>query len=127
VKLDRTPGPDESQLVIQALMRGDSFVTSGEVLMPKFSVTGSGARRTIVVDLEWTFPLNFVEVVSGDGTSSNRQVIATTDLAPMGSKHFEIPLDVGGKKWIRFAAWDSAGNGVMSQPVKLNPATPSRH
>jgi hypothetical protein len=127
VKLDRTPGPDESQLVIQALMRGDSFVTSGEVLMPTFSVTGSGARRTIVVDLEWTFPLNFVEVVSGDGTSSNRQVISTTDLAPMGSKHFEIPFDVGGKKWIRFAAWDTAGNGVMSQPVKLNPVTPSRH
>ena len=39
----------------------------------------------------------------------------------MGRKHFEIPLSVDGKKWVRFAAWDSAGNGVMSQPVKLNP------
>jgi hypothetical protein len=126
VKLDRTPGPDESQLVIQALMRGDSFVTSGEVLMPKFSVAGSGARRSIVADLEWTFPLNFVEVVWGDGKTSNRQVISTTEVAPMGSKHFEIPFDAAGKKWVRFAAWDSAGNGVMSQPVKLNPATPSR-
>ena len=112
--------------VIQALMRGDSFVTSGEVLMPKFSVAGSGARRSIVADLEWTFPLNFVEVVWGDGKTANRQVISTTDVAPMGSKHFEIPFDATGKKWVRFAAWDSAGNGVMSQPVKLNPATPSR-
>jgi len=127
VKLDRTPGPDESGLVIQALMRGDSFVTSGEVLMPKFSVTGSGTRRTIVADVEWTFPLNFVEVISGDGTSSNRQVISATDLAPMGSRHFEIPFEAGGKKWVRFAAWDVAGNGAMSQPVKLNPATPSRN
>jgi len=127
VKLDRTPGPDDSQVVIQALMRGDSFVTSGEVLMPKFSVTGTGARRAIVADLEWTFPLNFVEVITGDGKTSHRQVISTMDLTPMGSKHFEIPFDANGKKWVRFAAWDSAGNGVMSQPVKLTPATPSRH
>ena len=126
VKLDRTPGPDDSQLVIHALMRGDSFVTSGEVLMPKFSVTGTGARRAIAADLEWTFPLNFVEVITGDGNTSNRQVISTSELTPMGSKHFEIPFDANGKKWVRFAAWDSAGNGVMSQPVKLNPATPSR-
>jgi len=88
VKLDRTSRPRRNpQLVIQVgLMRGDSFVTSGEVLMPKFSVTGSGTRRTIVVDLEWTFPLNFVEVVSGDGTSSNRQVIATTDSRAHGQQ-----------------------------------------
>jgi hypothetical protein len=126
VKLDRTPGPDESQLVIGALMRGDSFVTSGEVLMPAFTVRGSGAERTIVADLEWTFPLNFVEVVSGDGKTSNRQVISTTDLMPMGSKHFEIPFDARGKKWVRFAAWDSAGDGAMSQPVKLDATAPSR-
>jgi hypothetical protein len=126
VKLDRTPGPDDSQLVIQALMRGDSFVSSGEVLMPKFTVTGTGARRAIAADLEWTFPLNFVEVITGDGKTSNRQVISTTDLTPIGSKHFEIPFDANGKKWVRFAAWDSAGNGVMSQPVKLTPATPPR-
>src|SRR5205814_5485590 len=93
VKLDRTPGPDESQVVIQALMRGDSFVTSGEVLLPKFSVAGNGAQRSIVADVEWTFPLNFVEVVWGDGKTANRQVISTADLPPMSSKHFEIPFD----------------------------------
>ena len=115
------PGPDESHLVVQALMRGDAFVTSGEVLMPGFDVRGVGNQRTIVADLEWTFPLNFVEVIWGDGQKTDRQIISTTDLAPMGRKHFEIPLIVDGKKWVRFAAWDSAGNGAMSQPVKLNP------
>ena len=38
----------------------------------------------------------------------------------MGSNHFEIPFDAAGKKWVRFAAWDSAGNGAMVQPVKLS-------
>jgi len=119
VKLDATPGPDESAKVIQALMRGESFVTSGEVLMPRFDIRGAGDQRTIVVDLEWTFPLNLVEVVWGDGKTSDRHIVSTTDLPAQSSKHFEIPFNAAGRKWVRVAAWDSAGNGVMSQPVKL--------
>jgi hypothetical protein len=119
VKLDPLPRPEDPSPVIQALMRGDSFVTSGEVLIPNFSVKGTGNPRTIVADVEWTFPLNFVEVVWGDGTKSDRQVISTTDLPAMSSHHFEIPFNAEGKKWVRFAAWDSAGNGAMVQPIKL--------
>jgi hypothetical protein len=126
VKLDRTPGPDESNLVVQALMRGESFVTSGEVIIPNFSVKGTGAQRTIVADVEWTFPLNFVEVVWGDGTKSDRQVISATDLPPMGTRHFEIPFNAAGKKWVRFAAWDTAGNGAMAQPIKLTAPASTR-
>jgi hypothetical protein len=119
VKLDAVPRPDDASSVIHALMRGESFVTSGEVLIPSFGVKGTGSQRTIVADVEWTFPLNFVEVISGDGATSDRRVIATTDLPAMGSHHFEIPFASAGKKWVRFAAWDSAGNGAMVQPVKL--------
>jgi hypothetical protein len=121
VKLAALPRPEDPSPVIQALMRGDSFVSSGEVLIPNYTVRGTGSRRTIVADVEWTFPLNFVEIISGDGTKSDRQVISTTDLPPMGSHHFEMPFEASGKKWVRFAAWDSAGNGAMVQPVKLAP------
>jgi len=37
----------------------------------------------------------------------------------MGSHHFRIPFDATGKKWVRFAAWDSAGNGALAQPLHL--------
>jgi hypothetical protein len=37
-------------------MRGESFVSSGEVLMPSWSLIGTGAQRTVAVDVEWTFP-----------------------------------------------------------------------
>jgi hypothetical protein len=121
VKLARLPAPDDTSPVIQALMRGDSFVTSGEVLIPGYSVRGTGDRRTIVADVEWTFPLEFVEVVWGDGTKSDRHIISSTDLPALGSHHFDIPFDSAGKKWVRFAAWDVAGNGAMVQPVKLAP------
>ena len=33
-------------------------------------------RRTIVADVEWTFPLSFVEVVWGDGKKIDRQIIS---------------------------------------------------
>ena len=102
-------------------MRGESFVTSGEVLIPSYAVRGTGNQRTIVADVEWTFPLNFVEVIWGDGRTTDRQVISATDLAATGTHHFEIPFDAAGKKWVRFAAWDFAGNGAMVQPIKLAP------
>jgi hypothetical protein len=38
----------------------------------------------------------------------------------MGSRRFQIPFDAAGKKWVRFAAWDSAGNGAFTQPALLN-------
>jgi hypothetical protein len=101
------------------MMKGDYFVTSGEVLIPSYSVEGSGDKRTISADVEWTFPLEFAEVVWGDGQKTDRKIIPVTDLPAFGKKQFEIPFDAAGKKWVRFAVWDSAGNGAFVQPVKL--------
>jgi hypothetical protein len=94
-------------------------VTSGEVLFHNWGIEGSGAHRTMTAELEWTFPLEFVELVWGDGTTTNRQVISETGMAPFGKHQLRIPFDVAGKKWVRFAAWDSAGNGAFTQPVHL--------
>lgn len=119
VKLDRLPPPGEWGSIVDAMTRGDYFVTSGEVLIPSYSVEGSGARRKIVADVEWTFPLEFAEVVWGDGVHTGREIVPATELPPFGKHRFEIPFDARGKKWVRFAVWDSAGNGAMAQPVKL--------
>jgi len=78
-----------------------------------------------VAEVEWTFPLEFVEVVWGDGVTTDRQIIKTTEAGAFGKKRFTIPFDATGKKWVRFAAWDSAGNGAMGQPVKLAGAATS--
>ncbi len=37
-----------------------------------------------------------------------------------GSQTFTIPFDATGQAWVRFAAWDSAGNGAMTMPIRLN-------
>jgi hypothetical protein len=49
--------------------------------------------------------------------------VSTTEAAGFGTRHFEIPFDATGKKWMRFAAWDIAGNGALEQPIKLNAAS----
>jgi hypothetical protein len=120
VKLDRVPKFDEDwSPILHAMRAGDFYVSSGEVLLRNWNVEGAGARRTYTAEVEWTFPLEFVELVWGDGDTVHSQTVSTTDLAPFGSKKFSLPFDAAGKKWVRFAAWDSAGNGAFTQPVHL--------
>ncbi len=123
VKLDRLPTVDDMSPIINALKRGDYFMTSGEVLISAYALEGTGNQRTITADIEWTFPLDFVEIVWGNGQKTDRQIIPTTDLPAFGKKRFQIPFNAAGKKWVRFAAWDVATNGAMVQPINLSAET----
>jgi hypothetical protein len=96
---------------------GDYFVTTGEVLFRDWNIEGSGQQRFYNADVEWTFPPEFAELVWGDGKTTERQTIPLRDLSPLNTRRFHIPFDTAGKKWIRFAVWDSAGNGAFTQPV----------
>jgi hypothetical protein len=120
LKMDKLPGPDEDwSPVLTSLRNGDFFVTTGEILIRNYTVEGAGDRRTVNADVEWTFPLAFAEVVWGDGKTIDRQIIRATDTSAFGSKKFSIPFDAKGKAWVRFAVWDSAGNGAFVQPIWL--------
>ena len=125
VKLDTLPSSNDVSPVVKALMRGDYWITSGEVLVDAYAVEGTGSKRTITAEVEWTFPLEFVEVVWGNGQKTDRQIIPATDLPAFGKHKFSIPFDATGKKWVRFAVWDSAGNGATVQPMKLTASTPT--
>ncbi len=120
VKLDRVPKFDEGWTpVLDAMRAGNYFVTSGEVLIRSSGIEGSGAKRTYTAEAEWTFPPEFAELVWSDGNTVNRQVISLSDKAPFSSQKFRLAFDAAGKKWVRFAIWDSAGNGAFTQPVHL--------
>jgi hypothetical protein len=119
LKIDEVPTVDDMAPIVNALKNGEYFVTTGEILIPYYEIEGAGSERTIIAEVEWTFPLDFVEVVWGDGEKTERQIISTTDLPAFGKKRFQIPFDATGKKWMRFAAWDVAANGAMAQPILL--------
>jgi hypothetical protein len=120
VKMDRVPKFDDGWTsVVDTLRAGDYFVTSGEVLFRNWNIEGAGAKRTYAAEAEWTFPPEFAELVWSDGNTVDRQIVDMKGMAPFSSHQFRVPFDAAGKKWVRFAVWDSAGNGAFTQPVHL--------
>ena len=86
VKLPAVPRFDDDWTpLVRAMRAGDFFVSSGEVLLRNWGIEGSGEKRSYSAEIEWTFPLEFVELVWGDGHTTNRQIISATDLPPFGS------------------------------------------
>ena len=121
LKMDTVPGPDQDwSPVLKAMRDGNFFVTTGEILIKNYAVTGTGTQRTITADAEWTFPMAFMEIVTGDGKTVTKQVISATDMQAFGTKKLSLPFDATGKKWVRFAMWDVAGNGGFTQPQWLD-------
>ena len=74
-------------------------------------------------ELEWTFPLSFAEVVTGDGHQVFRQRIDLSGTEGFGKQQVRVPLDLAGRTWARFEVWDIAGNGAYTQPVWIGPKT----
>lgn len=109
--LDAMPTADDWSPVLGALRRGDFFTTTGEVLIHSFTVQNGKATA----DLEWTFPLAQILLVSWDGKDVTRRVIPASDAREFERRTFEWPIE-GSPKWIRLEAWDIALNGAFTQP-----------
>jgi hypothetical protein len=120
LKLDHVPSYSETWApIVEGIRAGNFFGTSGEILFHDWAIQGTGANRTYNATIEYTFPLDFAELVWSDGSKVDRQIIDLTDTTPFGQKTFNIPFDKTGKKWVRLAVWDSAGNGAWVQPIQL--------
>jgi hypothetical protein len=115
--------------VVDALRSGRFFVTTGEVAIAEFSVRlgprGGGAGVTpgekaeVRALLSWTFPLKYVELISGDGMHVFRERIDCSDTGPFDQRTVRLAPDLTGRAWARLEAWDIAGNGAFTQPVWL--------
>ena len=130
LKLDRLPRFDEGwQPILDALRAGRFFVTTGEVILESATIGGReggqaltlapGDRPEVRVDLSWTFPLRFAEVVSGDGAKVYRERVDLSDTPPFGRKTIALRPDLAGRTWARFEVWDVAANGAFTQPVRI--------
>src|SRR5690606_30942008 len=78
LQLDTLPQYENGwQSVLDAMRKGKFFVSTGEVLLPSFTVNGkktgetlslgADGKATVTVDVKWTFPLNHAMIISGDG------------------------------------------------------------
>jgi len=83
LKLDTVPAYEDGWApVLDALRHRHYFSGTGEVLIRSLTYNGQefsaeisisdATKLEIKADLQWTFPLSFVEVISGDGDSIYR-------------------------------------------------------
>jgi hypothetical protein len=123
LKLDKLPNYKSGwQSIVDVLQQGKFFSSTGEVLIPAFTVKSPNSKQaTISFKLKWTFPMNYAEVITGDGNKVYRERIALHNTQSFGEQTFNIPLDVTGKKWVRLEAWDVAANGAFTQTIFLHP------
>lgn len=126
IKLDKLPEfKDGWQSVVDALQQGKFFSSTGEVLIPEFTVNGKSSGEEISLKgkvnvsfkLKWTFPMNYAEIISGDGTKVYREKIVLDQTLPFGEQVFNKSIDLTGRKWVRLEAWDVAANGAFTQTV----------
>jgi hypothetical protein len=106
--------------VLDTLRRGHYFSTTGEVLIPSFEINKKSPGDTkVVFNLEWTFPLNFAELISGDRERVYRQRIDLSSYGSFGTRSFHISANLTGRKWVRLEVWDIAADGAFTQTVQL--------
>ena len=128
LQLDKLPKFEDGwQPVLEAMQSGKFFSGTGEVLLPAFSVNGKGSgeilkveangKAEVKVTVDWTFPLNYVEIISGDGENVSREKIDLSDTESFGKKDFQFSINLKGEKWVRLEVWDVAANGAFTQPV----------
>lgn len=130
LRLDELPAFENGwQSVLDALRSAQFFVTTGEVLIPEFTVNGrkSGENTTtrkdqkaeVRLDLKWTFPLAYAEIITGNGSETKRQRVDLAATGSLGEMSLKIDVDVSGQRWLRVEVWDIATNGAFTQPVWL--------
>jgi hypothetical protein len=97
---------------------GDSFITTGEILLPrvKWNSTEAG-KLSVDADVNWTFPLRMSEIVWGEGTRTERKIIELDSSREFGNSKFHWSTEAPGWKWARLAVWDVAGDGAFTQPI----------
>jgi hypothetical protein len=128
VQMDRIPRyADGWQPVLDVLREGRFFVTTGEILLPNFSVGGkrsgdvlklaADSQPELQAELRWTFPLAFAEVISGDGQQVYRERIDLTNTTAFGKRSIRFQPRLAGRHWVRLEVWDVAANGAFTQPV----------
>jgi hypothetical protein len=130
VKIDHLPKYDEGwQGVLDVLRDGKFFVTTGEVLIPEFTVGGKESGDELILPedgkpelaakLRWTYPLSFGLVISGDGERVYQDRIDLSNGGAFGETELKLPQSLAGRHWVRLEVWDVAANGAFTQPVWL--------
>ncbi|HEY1646870.1 MAG TPA: hypothetical protein VGF96_02730 [Terracidiphilus sp.] len=118
LRLPELPSFDHYDRIFQAIRKGDGFITTGEILLPSFSLAAEGDQSVKVsARVTSTFPLRMAEIVWGDGKATHHTIIDLQSAPPFDDHQYVWSAETPGWTWARFAVWDVAGDGAFSNPV----------
>jgi hypothetical protein len=119
VRIGELPNFDNYGRMLEAVSRGDYFISMGQVLLPEVEISkASSSSIHAKAQVQWTFPLAFGEIVWGDGKETFTRTFDLTETRPFGSATFEFSTEARNWQWARVAVWDVAGNGAFINPVR---------
>ena len=119
VRIGELPDFDHYGRMLDALRRGDTFISMGEVLLPEVTVSTADANTvSATVKAQWSFPLAFGEIVWGDGRETFSETFPLDRTRAFGAQTFEWKANAKNWRWARVAVWDVAGNGAFVNPVR---------
>ena len=117
VHLPSLPTYDNYGQILEAVARGEYFISTGEVVIPNAELKGSGEIVTANVTVDYTFPLRMAEIVWGDGSATYRKIIPLEETREFGHAKFQWTAEAKNWKWARLAVWDVAGDGAFTNPI----------
>ncbi len=125
VRADRLPNPDNSTSLLQSIAQGRSFISTGEITIPRSTIT-SGPGGTIEVKLkaDSTFPLRMAEVVWGDGKTTHVKRFDLSETHEFEHQTFHWNVDAPDWTWARAAVWDIAAEHSQTQRGNNNQESP---
>lgn len=118
VRIERLPGFSNYGRILEPLRNGEFFVSTGEVLLPTWSIGGTEDEIEVRAEIAATFPLQFAEIVWGDGQGTQRSIIDLADTGEFGRESYDWKVRAPGWRWARLAVWDVAANGAFVNPVR---------
>jgi hypothetical protein len=118
LRIPKLPDFDHYDEIFKSIQKGDGFISTGEVLLPSFSFSGSTIDEVHVdAQVRSTFPLRLAEIVWGDGSNTHRKQIALDSSHDFDDHAYAWKAKTPGWTWTRLEVWDVAGNGAFTQPV----------
>jgi hypothetical protein len=118
LRLPELPDFDHYGRLLEAMAKGDGFVSTGEIILPRAEITaGAGNSIHVRTEISYTFPLKLAEIVWGDGLKIYRQSIDLQSSHEFGHDTFGWDVAAPHWTWARLAVWDVAGDGAFTNPV----------
>lgn len=118
VRANALPNYDNYGQILDTMRRKDFFVSTGEVLMPEHKITETAKDQlSATADIHYTLPLQFAELVWGDGKETHREIVALESTHEFGQYKLNMKAATPNWRWARLAVWDITGNGAFANPI----------